>query len=859
MKKHLIALLTPLCVCYTAAQKPISRLDSLARNPVTEIDPDLPTLLLEEDPDDSEEEGGSRFISSILTAGRDPFLSAAAFNFSPVRFRLRGYESQGNAIYLNGLNFNGLDNGFTPFGLWGGLNNVMRAQQPAHGLQAQDFSIGGLALHTNVDMRAGTQRAQTQLSYALSNRNYRHRLAFSQASGFNKKGWAYSLAFTGRYAGEGYIPGTYYESGSYYMAIDKKINSRSLLSFISLGAPAETGRQGASVQETRDILGNNYYNPSWGWQNGTKRNANVLQTFQPVFLSVYELALSEKSNLSTTAAYVFGKRKTSALDWYNAPDPRPDYYRYLPSYYESNAPSIYQRLFSEYSTNPDALQIQWDRLYAANSGNIRTIDNANGVPGNRVEGKRSLYILSNRVVDTKRLLFNSLYHSSVNDLLTLTARMSFQQQVNHYYLEAKDLLGGDFWLNINQFAERDFPNNTEAIQFDLNQPNRLIKKGDPYGYNYKMRIQQALVWAQLQFRLSFFDLFVGGELSGTRFYREGLNRNGLFPLLSYGKSETQNFMNPAVKGGITYKLNGRNYFFINASYRTAAPFFENAYISQRTRNTVQEGLTSESFISGEAGYKLNAPHIRIGITGFYTKSAGGVDVLTFYHDQYQNFVNYALSGIQKIYFGVEAGAEIKLNPTLSFHTALSAGSYYYDSRQKAMVTVDNSAEILARQTVYLQNYRIPSTPQNAYSAGFFYRSPQYWYLSITANHFSNMWLSPNPIRRTADAIADADPANPAAEVVKKAILEQEKFDDQLTLDFFGGWNKLLPRKYFIRGRRTYLFGNLGISNFLNNEEILSGGFEQLRFDFEEKNVHKFPPKYYYAYGLNFFASIGFRF
>ena len=139
----------------------------------------------------------------------------------------------------------------------------------------------------------------------------------------------------------------------------------------------------------------------------------------------------------------------------------------------------------------------------------------------------------------------------------------------------------------------------------------------------------------------------------------------------------------------------------------------------------------------------------------------GVDVLTFYYDSElnSNFVNYAISGIDKVFFGVEIGAEVKLTSTLSFNGAASIGRYYYDSRQRAIITIDNSAQVLAKQTIYLKNYRIPSTPQNAYSAGLFYRSPKFWYVSLTGNYFNNMWLSPNPLRRTADAIADADPEN----------------------------------------------------------------------------------------------------
>ncbi|GAB3418895.1 TonB-dependent receptor [Niabella aquatica] len=861
MKKHTLTLLMPLVASVIYAQSPlindtIPKTDSAALDIKSEVRDNLPTIIIN---DDDMDDGGAQAVSSILTAGRDPFLSAAEFNFSLVRFRLRGYETQGNTVYINGIDFSGLDNGFTPFGLWGGLNNAMRSQQNTYGLQANDFAPGSLALNTNVDMRAGAQRTQTQLGYAFSNRNYNHRIIFHHGSGFNKKGWAYSIALTGRYAKEGYVPGTYYEGASYYISVDKKIKQRNTLSLIAFGVPTETGRQGPSIQEAMDLAGTNYYNPSWGWQNGKKRNANVLQTFQPVFIAAYEYQPNDKTSLLTTAAYTFGKRKNSALDWYNAPDPRPDYYRYLPGDYAGNNPALYQSLLLHYQYNPDALQVQWDKLYEANRGNVRTVNDADGMAGNNVMGKRSVYILSDRVTDIKRISANTVYHSKLNDRLTLTAGVNYRQQVNHYYQEVKDLLGGDFWVNINQFAERDFPDDPLAVQHDLNQPNRIITKGEQYGYNYKITMSHAMAWAQLLLKLNHFDLFFTGAIAQTRFYRTGFNRSGLFPGISYGKAAGHSFTNPNIKAGITYKLNGRNYFFINGTYRTAAPFFENAYISQRTRNTVQDRLTSETIISGEAGYKLNTPRVKLGIAGYYTKIKDGMDVLTFYHDQYQSFVNYALSGIDKVFFGGEIGTEIKLTSTLSFNAAISAGRYYYDSRQRAIITADNNAEILSKQTLYLKNYRIPSSPQNAYSAGLFYRSPQYWYISFAGNYFSNMWLSINPLRRTGAAITDADPENPSSAEIKQSILAQEQFDGKFTLDFFGGWSRLLPRSYYIHNRRTYLLFNLGVNNILNSEDIRSGGFEQLRFDFEEKQVNKFPPKYYYAYGINFFASIGLRF
>ncbi|MCH5715819.1 hypothetical protein [Niabella hibiscisoli] len=63
---------------------------------------------------------------------------------------------------------------------------------------------------------------------------------------------------------------------------------------------------------------------------------------------------------------------------------------------------------------------------------------------NNVTGKRSVYILSNRVNDIKRLMGIMVYNNKLTQALSLTAGANYQQQVNHYYQEVKDLLGGDF-------------------------------------------------------------------------------------------------------------------------------------------------------------------------------------------------------------------------------------------------------------------------------------------------------------------------------------------------------------------------------------------------------------------------------
>jgi hypothetical protein len=809
----------------------------------------IPVVSLDEN---DMQDGSAQNISSQLGAGRDPFLSAASFHFNAVRFRIRGYDADLFSTYMNGVPMENLDNGFTPYGLWGGLNEVLRNRDQSHGLKATPYSIGDLGGLTYFDTRASRQRKQTTLNYALSNRNYVHRFMATHSTGMTKQGWAFTVSGSRRWAEEGFTDGTYYNGYSGFLGIDKKLNDRHLLSFVGIVTPTENGRQGSSVPEMLAITGDNFYNPYWGYQNGKKRNASVAKTTQPLFIFTHDWKVNDKTSLVTAASYNFGKRSVSGLDWYNAADPRPDYYRYLPSYQLD--PAYQAQVLDAMKNDVNLRQINWDKIYNTNYGSFSTIKNANGIAGNDVSGKRSNYILENRVVHTNRFNFNTVLNTTIGSNIDFTAGGSFQFQKNHYYKEVEDLLGGDFYVDLNQFAERDFASDPNANQNDLNNPNRILGVGDRFGYNYDIDVKKTAVWAQAVVKFNKIDFFLAAEHSYTNFFRTGNVKVGLFPKNSFGKSATQHFYNYTFKGGLTYKIDGRNYLFANGSYMTRAPFFENAYIAPRTRDAVQDNLTSEKIKSVEAGYVLNAPKLKIRATGYYTEFEDQLNVLTFYHDEYRNFVNYAISNIDKQHFGGEFGIDAKLYKGLSLNAGAAIGRYYYDSRQQATVTVDNSSAMVSQDLIYSDNYRVP-TPQEAYTIGLDYRSPKFWFINVNFNYFDNMWLDFNPLRRTGAAVTGVE-ENSAA---WHTIVDQERLSSQYTLDAFAGYSWLMNNKFKSMKHRTFLLFNLGVNNILNNENIVSGGFEQLRFDFAEKNVGKFPARKFYAYGLNYFASIGIRF
>ncbi|MFP5039552.1 TonB-dependent receptor [Parasediminibacterium sp. JCM 36343] len=827
----------------------IGNKDSVLQEELKEnLSDNIPVISLD---DNDVATGNSQSVSSALTAGRDPFTSAASFNFGAARFKLRGYDADNFTTRINGAPLENLDNGFSPFGLWGGLNDVMRNKDVSNGLRPNTFAFGGLGSSTSIDARASKQRPQTEFGYTYANRSYRQRWSFTHSTGVSKKGWAFTISGSRRYADEGYVEGTYYNGWSYFVGIDKKIGQNRTLSLTIFGSPTEAGGQRASTSEMDSLAGSHYYNPTWGYQAGKKRNTNVTKTNQPYFIFTDEKKFNNKSTLVNAASFSFGERAASSLDWYQGNSPTPDYYRNLPSYYDE--PYIVAAMGQAIQADINKRQINWQAIYDGNRGRLDTITNAyaNGMLGQTVKGSRSNTILAENVTNVKKVNFSSTFNTKFGNHVAFTAGVVFQAQNDRNYKRVKDLLGGDFYVDINKFAVDLYD---PTVRFpDLSKPNNVVKVGDQYSYDYNVHINKAEAFSQGVFKFKQLDFFVAGQVSNTQFWREGNTLSSIYPNSSFGKSYVNNFDNFGLKGGITYKLNGRNYFYVNGEYATKAPDFRSVYISPRTRDQEQDNVRSETITSVEGGYLMNAPFLKLRVSGYYTEFKHQMDVMSFFNDDVFAFTNYALRNIDKVNFGGELGFEARVLPHFTVTGAAAVGRYYYNSRQNATVTNDNSGAVVAQDTIYTQNFRISGTPQEAYSLGLNYRSPKYWYISLTGNYFDQMWASINPIRRTKDAVSDAVPYSAAW----YDIVGQKRLPGQFTLDLFAGYSWKLPRHWL--HKNSFLNFNFSIDNILDNKNLITGGGEQLRFDFAKLNVDKFPPKYYYAYGLNFAASVALRF
>jgi hypothetical protein len=489
--------------------------------------------------------------------------------------------------------------------------------------------------------------------------------------------------------------------------------------------------------------------------------------------------------------------------------------------------------------HPEALQLQWDKFYAANQ-----------------LSPNAMYVVSNNVTDAKRYGFNTNYQNNINNNLALSAGLSYQQQDINYYKQLEDLLGGTYFLNLNQFADQTVLADSNDLQFDLNNPNQKIYEGDKYGYDYVAHIHKGGAWAQTMFKYDRVDFFIAAQITLSGFYRTGNVRNGVFADQSYGDSKKYSFTDPSFKGGVTYKVNGRNYIYANGAYIQRAPIFENSFVSPRTRDLVISGLESEKITSVEAGYLFRSPRFKTRLTGFMTKFNDGTDTKSFYYEDLKTFVNYSMTNIDKSHIGTEIAIDASLGHGFSATAVASVGQYIYTDRPLATVTQDNKDSIiLVNESVYAKNLRVASGPQQAYTLGLNYRSKKFWWVNVDLNYFDGIYVDYNPVRRTQPSLDGID----AGTAAWNKILGQEKIDGQFTMDVSGGWSWKVNNKFKSLKRNTFVVFNLGISNILNNEDIVVTGYEQLRFDSRNGDANVYPPKYAYAFGATYFASITLRF
>jgi len=793
-----------------------------------------------EESEDDDDSGGSQFVPSLLHSSRDVYTNNTSYAFSIAYFKPRGYDNRYQDVFVNGYDMRSLVTGRAIYSQWGGLNHIFRYPEVIAGLNDVPFDFGDIGGATNYNVRASNFRKQLRATYSLTDRTYTNRLMLTYSTGLNEKGWAFTASLSSRFGNNlAYVEGTSYTGFSGFLAIEKKINHEHWLNLAAFTNYQQRGMQSSSVQEAYDLLDNNYYNANWGWYQGKQRNARIRTVCEPVIMLTHNFTPdNNKLIVQTTLTSTFGFNNTTSLNWYDAQDPRPDYYRYLPSYQitDGDTSQTYYDVLALWQNNDQSYtQINWDNLY-----------NVNQLAA--TQGKRAQYMVENRRMDHYQIGGSTNLNWSMGEHWKLYAGASMRGMNQRNYKTIADMLGGSYWLDVDKFSEGDFPEDQNVQYNDLQHKGDSLHEGDVFGYDYDYQVLEMKIWGLVKANYNHWDFYFGLQTGATQLCRVGHMQNGRYPNESLGRSDVRTYMDNGARAGVTYKINGRNYIVLNGLGETKSPNILNSFLSPRINNRYVNGLTNEKIFAADLSYVLNYPGIKMRITAFATKINDASRLISFYHDDFSSMVNYAISGIDQRYLGIEAGAEIKLGSMFALILAGTWGDYRYTDRAHVTMNAENGTDFDGQmdRIVYWKNYHIAGTPQVAATAGLKFNY-NYWWFNLNVNYFDKIYCDMNPERRTSTARGSLDENSD----LYHRIADQTQLKGQFTVDVSLSKSWRIDHKYNIGF-------NASITNLLNNKNLVTTAWEQYRFDYTNYNVDKFANKYYYAFGTTFYIGINFQ-
>ena len=844
-------------------------------------------------------------VSSISSASGDPFLSEVGYRFSPTRFKVRAYDNMYEQTYMNGLQLNDLEQGRFSYSMIGGMNDATRNQESAAAFDYNTFSLTGIGGANHINTRASAFAQGTKFTLSGTNRNYVLRGMATHATGWMKNGWAFAGTLGYRWSKEGVIEGTYYNSFSYILSAEKRFGDNHSLNLVTFGSPTERAQQGASTEEAYWLANSHYYNPYWGYQDGKKRNSRIVYDFEPTAILTWDWRVDDNMKLTTAAGFKYSMYSNSALSYCNnAYNPAPDYYKNFPSsvfnvYDENiNNPEYldehpyymeqYNTLKDYWTSSKSNRQIDWDRLYYVNS-----IQNQ--------RGETASYFQERRHNDQMMLSLSPTWSHSVNSMLKYAGGVIANLTKGMHYKTMQDLLGANSYIDIDTYAERDYGKGSTEVQNDLRNPNRSIKEGDKFGYNYNIFVNKIKGWGQVELNISDINLFAGAFIDETTIEREGLMQNGRAKDYSYGKSGAADFLGGGVKTQLTFRPFANHRISIGGSIEAQAPLARNAFVAPRIQNNFVDNLTTEDIASANLSWQFRFGSLTGKISGYYTRFLDQVEQTGFYNDLDSRFYYVTMSGINKTHYGIDGALVYQVNSELSFNVMGSWGEAEYTNDPYAqMFSENNSTEYrqwrnpvtgeVIPDRIFAEGMKVSGTPLTALSIGANYNVNN-WYFELNLNYYDRSYLGFSQFRRMGYVLgqnsktASIDPVTGKdyfemtdeeyatfseeggvlygsnGDITKVFSPKQEKLNGGFMLDGSIG--------RFIRLRNGKAVSiNLSLQNITNNTNIQTGGYEQNRSDFyangEEKGnakTYKFSrnPKYYYANPFNVFLNINYRF
>ena len=212
--------------------------------------------------------------------------------------------------------------------------------------------------------------------------------------------------------------------------------------------------------------------------------------------------------------------KSTKLNYNNSDNPQPDYWKLMPSSYynvfdetdEMNrsaaAVANWYSAYNAFKGSEANRQINFDQLIYSNKQAAK-------------QGQDAMYFIQAKHNDAMTLTLSSALNILTDDVSSWNLGVMFATNRARHYQTMEDMLGATIFHNINTYALGNYPENDPRIQYDLNNPNGEVKKGDKFGYDYNIDVNKAYFWTNYSTDFGQFHANVAARAGGVDMQRKG--------------------------------------------------------------------------------------------------------------------------------------------------------------------------------------------------------------------------------------------------------------------------------------------------------------------------------------------------
>ncbi len=768
------------------------------------------------------------WVPTLLSSSGLPIYNLSQFNGYIFNWHPRGQLSNSSS-YIDGINWK------SKIGAWDAFNTYAGLYKAFHPINmASDFEYSKLGFGDHGSVRyltANTQFLKKSLIVAsrVSNSSFIYEGQMQLNSGpLKKHQWSYQLNVVFQYAPAASIPNGFKNLSGIAFSVDKQLKWNQSVGMTIWWDRVAQGKISPSVKEAFELSAQRNYNPSWGWYKGKPFYPNQKSGDVPITYFRYEKKWRDKIKFQLQFGVAIGVQKKSQIDWTKTLDPRPDYYKYLPSYSKDSLLQI--QLMDWFSANPQALQMNFDRLETINQSN---------------PSHQSFYMINTQIAKVHLLRLSMIWQYQFGLDWSWQFGLHVAKDKIRNFNRIEHLLGGDYFLNYNGWVDDNGSANN--FQNEIRQPDQKIKAGQVWGSDFALQNMQLQSWAQLSKQTAHYEFSIALKLEDNRFGRIGYNQNGLFPKVSLGNSSVLSFPAQGIKAQFLYKFSGRLYARSILFYQSNAPSASNIYLDPAVHPYTASYILPELHKGGDFALFYRGVYSKISASFFWQTIQNLSEKRLFYHDQYFAFVYGMLGQMVAVHKGVELGIETQFSGPLQLSAVSSFGHYYITNNPLYEIRLVNDLYKVASGALQLKGLPASVHPQSVQAISLQYQPSYTSRIAITGVYSMRRSIDYNYFRRS--------------------FLLKSKINNVANWDLIQAEN-FLPNQWVFNAyvSKQYLIGeknkkqlrlSASFRNILNTLIPLFV-FEQARFDYTGLRLEKFPLKYLYDQGLTYALSVQFQ-